>query len=278
MVPGVSEMSELKPCRSCGSDKITQFLSLGSTPLANSLLTREQLTKLEPVYPLGLVFCSDCSLVQLTKTVPPEELFSDYLYFSSFSTDMLKHAREIAERLILERNLTKDSLAIEIASNDGYLLQWYQKAGIPVLGIEPASNIAKVAQEQKSIPTLVEFFGMDLAARLSQAGTLADVIHAHNVMAHVPDINGFARGLGLMLKPSGVAVIEVPYVIDMVERCEFDTIYHEHVFYFSVTALDKLFKKHDLLLKHVEKISLHGGSLRLYVTKMHPETCQERRS
>lgn len=268
-------MSELKNCRSCGSDQILKFLSLGSTPLANSLLSQDQLSKPEPVYPLELAFCSSCSLVQLIETVPPQELFSDYLYFSSFSTAMVDHSREIVERLVLKRQLTGNSLAVEIASNDGYLLQWYQKSGIPVLGIEPAENIAKVAQEEKNIPTIVEFFGTELAIRLSQAGKLADTIHANNVMAHVPDINGFVRGIALMLKPEGVAVIEVPYVVDMVEKCEFDTIYHEHVFYFSVTALDKLFKKHDLLLNHIEKISLHGGSLRLFVIKMHSQAYQD---
>src|SRR3989338_269984 len=269
-------MSDLKACRSCGSDQISTFLSLGLTPLANSLLSKNQLFQPEPVYPLELAFCSNCTLVQLIKTVPPQELFSDYLYFSSFSTDMVNHSRELVERLIKERSLTEKSLAVEIASNDGYLLQWYQKACVPVLGIEPAKNIAQIAREEKKIPTIVEFFVTGLATRLSQSGKLADTIHANNVMAHVPDINGFAYGISLMLKPKGMAVIEVPYVVDMVEKCEFDTIYHEHVFYFSVTALDKLFKKHDLLLNRIEKISVHGGSLRLFVVRMDSQVFQEK--
>ncbi|MEI6790073.1 MAG: class I SAM-dependent methyltransferase [Myxococcaceae bacterium] len=269
-------MSVFKNCRSCRSDQISKFLSLGKTPLANSLLSQEQLSKPEPVYPLELAFCSNCSLVQLIETVPPEELFSDYLYFSSFSEEMVNHSREIAERLTRDKNLTADSLAVEIASNDGYLLQFYQKAGIPVLGIEPAENIARIAREEKNIPTIAEFFGTGLATRLRQTGKLADTIHANNVMAHVPDINGFVHGISLILKPEGVAVIEVPYVIDMVEKCEFDTIYHEHVFYFSVTALDKLFKKHDLLVNRIEKISLHGGSLRLFVVPMSEKAYQEK--
>src|SRR3989338_10177284 len=269
-------MIDLKTCRSCGSYQVSKFLSLGSTPLANLLLNKEQLSQSEPIYPLELAFCSSCSLVQLIKTVPPQELFSDYLYFSSFSEDMVNHSRGLVERLIKERSLMENSLALEIASNDGYLLQWYKKAGVPVLGIEPAENIAKIAREEKNIPTIAEFFGTDLAVRLSQSGQLADIIHANNVMAHVPDINGFAYGISLMLKPKGVAVIEVPYVVEMVEKCEFDTIYNEHVFYFSVIALDKLFKKHDLLLNRIEKISVHGGSLRLFVVRMGSQISQEK--
>ncbi|MBL4819253.1 MAG: class I SAM-dependent methyltransferase [Deltaproteobacteria bacterium] len=266
----------LEKCRFCSSSRIDLFLDLGQMPLVNSLLAEQQLEIPEPKYPLSLVFCSDCCLVQLGEIVPPESLFSEYLYFSSFSEEMVEQARQISEKLIQKRNLTNQSLVVEIASNDGYLLQWYQKSGIPILGIEPAQNIAKIAQEEKKIPTIVEFFGIDLGIRLRKEGKLADVIHANNVMAHVPDMNGFIRGIGQLIKPGGLAVIEVPYVIDMIDKCEFDTIYHEHVFYFSVTALDRIFKKHDLLLSHVDRIKLHGGSLRLFVIPMHSRVKQEK--
>ncbi len=265
----------MKACRACGSAQVNSFFSLGNMPLANALLAHPQLDMEEPRYPLDLSFCQECYLIQLDQIVAPEKLFSEYLYFSSFSTDMVHHACAIANRLVIERNLTSDSLIVEIASNDGYLLQWYQKSDIPVLGIEPAQNIAKVAQDEKNIPTRVEFFGVDLAQKLNREGKQADIIHANNVMAHVPDINGFVQGIRLILKPEGMAVIEVPYAVDMIERGEFDTIYHEHVYYFSVTALDKLFKKHDLIIKQVERISIHGGSLRLFVTPITSAAQQE---
>jgi SAM-dependent methyltransferase len=253
-------------CRSCGATDLRPVLSLGQTPLANSLLTADQLNGPEPTYPLDVVFCPACTLVQITETVPPEQLFSDYLYFSSFSDTMLQHAESLAERLIAERRLHAESLVAEIASNDGYLLQYYAQAGVPVLGIEPARAIAEAA-EAHNVPTVVEFFDLELAQTLVDSGRRADVIHGHNVLAHVADLNGVVAGIALLLKDDGVAVIEVPYVRAMIEHVEFDTIYHEHLCYFSLTALDRLFRRHGLAVVDVEQVPIHGGSLRITAAK-----------
>ena len=250
-------------CRSCGSDNIHPILNLGKTPLANSLLTKEQLALNEETYPLELVFCADCTLVQITESVSPEKLFSDYVYFSSFSDTLLAHSEALATRLISERHLNSESLVLEIASNDGYLLQYYQQAGVPVLGIEPAQNIAKVANE-KGIRTLVDFFSTNLAQKLHAQGELADVIHANNVMAHVPDVNGVVAGFKTILKPDGIIVSESPYVKDLIDKVEFDTIYHEHLFYYSLTAQSNLFERHGLVIYDVEHLPIHGGSLRIF--------------
>jgi SAM-dependent methyltransferase len=250
-------------CRSCGG-RLDVFLDLGKTPLANALPRPEDRGRPEARYPLEAALCAGCALVQLTETVPPETLFGEYLYFSSFSTTMVEHARSLAARLVPERKLDGGSLVMEIASNDGYLLQWYAREGIPVLGIEPARNVAKVAVE-RGIPTECAFFGREVAKQLAGAGRRADVVHAHNVLAHVADLNGFVAGLKLLLKPSGVAIVEAPYLEDLLDGLEFDTIYHEHLFYFSVTALVPLLARHGLVLEHVEGIPIHGGSLRLFV-------------
>ena len=241
-----------------------ELLSLGQMALANALLAPDQLDQPEPTYPLDLAFCPNCALVQITETVPPEKLFREYLYFSSFSNTMLSHAEKLATRLITERCLKTTSLVVEVASNDGYLLQYYQRAGIPVLGIEPAVNIAKYAEEKHGIRTICEFFGELLAECLAERGERADVIHGHNVLAHVADLNGFVKGIRMLLKDSGMAVIEVPYVMDLIDHCEFDTIYHEHLCYFSMSALDRLFERHGLVIWDVERIPIHGGSLRLF--------------
>jgi SAM-dependent methyltransferase len=259
-------MSNDKTCRSCGHDQLVDILSLGHTPLANALLMADQLDRPQPTYPLDLVFCPSCTLVQITETVPPELLFREYLYFSSFADTVLQNAKQIVERLIDARQLDGTSLAMEIASNDGYLLQYYQQRGIPVLGIEPATNIARVAQD-RGIRTLSEFFGETLAGQLRERGQRADVLHANNVLAHVADLNGVVAGIELVLKDAGLAVIEVPYVKDLIDHVEFDTIYHEHLCYFSLTALDRLFRRHQLLVTDVERIPIHGGSLRVFVTK-----------
>jgi len=250
-------------CLSCGSDHLEVVLSLGKMPLANALLTAEQLTEPEPRYPLDLAFCRSCALVQITEVVPPEELFAEYAYFSSYSSTMLAHAEAIAGRLLVERNLGPGSLAMEIASNDGYLLQNYLAAGVPVLGIEPARNIAPAA-EARGVRTVCEFFGLELAEELRDKGQLADVLHANNVMAHVPDLNGVLQGIARVLSPGGVAVIETPYVRDLVERLEFDTIYHEHLSYYSLTSLDRAFRRNGLSAVGVERIPIHGGSLRVF--------------
>ena len=251
-------------CRSCGNIKLEMVLSLGVTPLANSLLTQDDLAKPEPSFPLDLAFCPTCSLVQITETVPPETLFRDYLYFSSFSDAMKRHAEAITGRLIDSLHLGPNSLAVEAASNDGYLLQYYLQAGVPVLGIEPALNIAKVAEE-RGIKTLPEFFNEALAVKLRQEGVRADVFHANNVLAHVADLNGFVAGIHTLLADDGVAVIEAPYVMEMIERCEFDTIYHEHLCYFSLTALQALFRRHQLEIQDVERLPIHGGSIRVFL-------------
>jgi len=255
---------KISVCRSCGASQFISVLDLGTTPLANSLLTAEQLSAPEPSFPLNVVMCAACSLVQLDYTVPPEAMFSNYVYFSSFSTTMLDHAKTLVGQVIADRALTAQHRVIEIASNDGYLLQYYKAAGVEVLGIEPAQNIAQVARDEKGIPTLTEFFGQALADHLAADGTLADVIHGHNVMAHVPDINGFVGGLKTILKPGGVIVIEAPYLKNLLDEVEFDTIYHEHIFYFSLTALDQVFARHGLTIFDVVLVPIHGGSLRIF--------------
>lgn len=254
-------------CRSCGSGRMAVFLDLGETPLADRMPSAAQLAEPEPRFPLKVAFCEDCSLVQITETVDPELLFcDDYPYFSSFSDTLLEHSRANVEELIAARGLGGGSLVVELASNDGYLLQYYQQAGIPVLGIDPAEGPARKAIE-KGIPTEIAFFGIELAGRLADTGRAADVIHANNVLAHVADTNGFVAGIARLLKDDGVAVIEHPYVRDLIEHNEFDTIYHEHLCYFSVLALDRLFRRHSLYLQDIRRLPIHGGSLRLYVGK-----------
>ena len=252
-------------CRSCGSAGLRAILSLGRLPLANALLRAEQLGQAEPRYPLDLAFCPGCSLVQILETVPPERLFRDYPYLSSVAETAVAEAGALARRLAAARGLSAASLVVEAASNDGYLLQHYREAGVPVLGIEPAVNVAAIAREARGIPTLAEFFSEELAERLARAGSRADVFHAHNVLAHVADLHGFGEGIRRLLKPEGLAVIEVPYVRDLVEGCAFDTIYHEHLCYFSLTALDRFFRRHGLVIHDVERLAIHGGSLRLHV-------------
>jgi SAM-dependent methyltransferase len=253
----------LTSCRSCGQSNLLPILSLGRTPLANALLTSDQLHLPEQTYPLDLVFCPACTLVQITETVPPELLFREYLYFSSFSDTVLENARDIAEYLRKNQSLGSDSLVVEIASNDGYLLKNYQQHGIPVLGIEPARNIARVAEE-RGIPTLSEFFDESLARQLRADGKSADVIHANNVVAHVKDLHGVVAGIQTLLKPEGVAVIENHCVKDLIDHVEFDSIYHEHLCYYSVTSFERLFRQHGLTLVDVEHIPIHGGSLRVF--------------
>lgn len=253
-------------CRGCGGNHLKPVLSLGMMPLANGLLTRADLGRPETRYPLDLTYCRDCCLVQITESVPPDVLFREYAYFSSVSDAMVEHSRKIAVRLVEERQLHGGSLVVEVASNDGYLLQHYAKRGIPVLGIDPARNIAEAATA-RGIPTQAEFFSAALADELAGQGRLADIVHANNVLAHVPDVHGFVAGISTILKPNGIAVIETPYVRDMVERLEFDTIYHEHLFYYSLGALSRILAAHDLTVVHVERLAIHGGSLRAFVAR-----------
>jgi len=254
-------------CRSCGGKDLRVFLSLGAMPLSDGFLSSDDLAREEPRYPLDVAFCPDCTLVQILETVPPEQLFgADYPYFSSVTDTLLKHSAANVAARIAERRLDGDSLVVELASNDGYLLQYYRAQGIPVLGIDPAPGPVAAARA-RGIETLQAFFGSDLATRLAADGRLADVIHANNVLAHVADTNGFVAGIGTLLKEDGVAVIEAPYVKELIDRGEFDTIYHEHLCYFSVTALTRLFQRHGLTLNRVQPLEIHGGSLRLFVGK-----------
>jgi SAM-dependent methyltransferase len=235
--------------------------------LADALRQKEQLLQAESKFPLNVAFCPHCSLVQLLETVPPDVLFcQDYPYFSSFSPALLQHSRANAVDLIKSRRLNANSLVVELASNDGYLLKNFVEHGIPVLGIDPAEGPARAA-EKVGVPTMCTFFGENLARELSANGKAADVIIGNNVLAHVADLHGFVEGIRILLKEDGVAVIEMPYVKDLVDHCEFDTIYHEHLCYFSVTALDRLFRMHSLFLNNVKRLSIHGGSLRIYVEK-----------
>lgn len=262
---------KISACRSCASSELWPVLSLGDTPLANSYLLPAALSEPEPRFPLDLVLCPRCSLLQITETVPPEVLFRDYLYFSSFSDTMQKHAADLARRLTAELGLGPSSLAAEVASNDGYLLQHYLGAGVPVLGIEPARNIAERAR-QRGIRTIDEFFGAEQAQKIADGGERADVIHAHNVLAHVADLNGFVEGFRRLLAPNGVVVNESPYIGPFLEHVEYDTIYHEHLCYYSLTALDALFRAHDLVIVNAEKIAIHGGSLRIFARHAaHPD-------
>jgi SAM-dependent methyltransferase len=252
-------------CRSCGYLDLELILSFGHTPLADALLTESQLNLPEITAPLDLAFCPSCGLVQITETVPPEILFCrDYPYFSSVSPSLLQHFGSSANALIQSRHLNESSLVIEAASNDGYMLRNFVECGVPVLGIDPAQGPAETAQKA-GIPTICNFFGQDLAQQLHSEGKSADVFLANNVLAHVPDLNGFVAGIRILLKSTGVAVIEAPYLVDLVDHCEFDTIYHQHLCYFSVTALDRLFRRHGLFLNDVQQTSIHGGSLRLFV-------------
>lgn len=254
-------------CRSCGGARLLPVLDLGTTPLADRLLTANQLREAEFFSPLQAVFCPRCTLMQITETVEPTILFgTEYPYYSSVSPGLQDHFRRSAQDLICSRHLGRHSLVIEAASNDGYLLRHFMKAGIPVLGIDPAFGPATKAR-QAGVTTLNTFFTRDLARTLYLDGYRADMFLANNVLAHVGDLNGFVSGIAMLLKDDGVAVLEVPYLLDMIKHCEFDTIYHQHLCYFSVMALDHLFTRHGLFLNAVEQTAIHGGSLRVFVEK-----------
>jgi SAM-dependent methyltransferase len=255
------------PCRACKQQGLEVFLDLGMMPLADRLLDSGQLNQAEPRYPLQMAFCSNCSLVQILETVDPQALFCDnYPYYSSFSPALLRHSRDNVIDLARSRGLHANSFVVELASNDGYLLKNYVELGIPCLGVDPADGPARAAQST-GVPTLCEFFTTDLARGLQNQSKSADVIHANNVLAHVADTNGFVEGIRILLKENGVAVIEFPYLKDLIDHVEFDTIYHEHLCYFSVTAVDRLLRRHGLYLNDVRHLPIHGGSLRLYVEK-----------
>jgi len=258
-------MNEKLTCRSCGQTGLQPILSLGQTPLADKLLTEEQLGQPELTFPLDLAFCPNCTLVQLTEAVPPEILYvEDYPYFSSVSNGLVQHFAASSRELIETRKLKPNSLVIEIASNDGYMLKNFAARNIPVLGIDPAKGPAQVAQEA-GIPTLCTFFNQDLAKQLREEGRLADVVLANNVLNLVPDLDAFVQGIRLISKDTGVVVIEVPYAVNLIDRCEFDMIFHQNLCYFSVTALDRLFRRQSLYLNDIKQIPTFGGSLRLFI-------------
>jgi SAM-dependent methyltransferase len=252
-------------CRSCGSLSLLPFVDLGSSPLANSYLTPAMLRQGEPFYRLCVYLCQRCFLVQLDAVVPPENIFSDYRYFSSYSDSWLAHAKAYADLAMKQFKLNQGSRVIEVGSNDGYLLQYFVERGVDVLGIEPAANIARVATAN-GIPTTPRFFGEDLARQLVAAGTRADLLIANNVLAHVPDLNGFVRALKILLQPQGTLTLEFPYLVRLMEENQFDTIYHEHLSYFSFTAVNRILKKHGLAVFDVEELPTHGGSLRVYAS------------
>ena len=253
-------------CRSCGQREIYSIINFGQTTLADALLTEEQLSSPEIEAPLELVFCPHCSLVQITESVSPEILFGkDYPYYTSVSETLLKHFGDSALELIQSRRLDSKSLVIEAASNDGYMLKNFTERNIPVLGIEPAEGPAVVAKEA-GIRTLQEFFGKKMAKRLKEEeGIEADLFLANNVLAHVPDLNGFVEGIRIIMKETGMAVLECHYVADLVDHTEFDTIYHQHLCNFSAISLDNLFRRHSLYLNDIRRIPTYGGSLRLFV-------------
>jgi SAM-dependent methyltransferase len=252
-------------CRSCEHDQLFTVLSLGSTPLANALRDPARLDAAEARYPLDVLACSRCSLAQLAETVPPAVLFADYPYLSSYSDTMLRHAERMAASLVDRHGLGPQSLVVEIGSNDGYLLQYFKNAGVQILGIDP-SGPACAAAAARGIPTREAFFGSAVAEELVDDGVRASLICANNVLAHVPDLNDVVGGIRRLLTPDGVVVVETPYLKDLMDRLEFDTIYHEHVFYYSLTALDELFRRHGLTTIDVEHHPLHGGSLRVTAT------------
>jgi SAM-dependent methyltransferase len=251
------------PCRFCGTPLEHVFCDLGMSPLANSYLPPERANAMEPFYPLRTLVCSNCFLVQLEEFESPEHIFSDYAYFSSYSTSWLEHARRYTEQMVERFGLGADSQVVEIASNDGYLLQYFKERGVPVLGIEPAANVAKVAVEEKGVPTLVEFFGVETATTVS-ADAKADLLLGNNVLAHVPDLNDFVGGMKVLLKPGGVITMEFPHLMRLIDDNQWDTIYHEHFSYFSFTTVSKVFAAHGLRLFDVEELPTHGGSLRIY--------------
>jgi len=250
-------------CRFCATPLKHTFVDLGMSPLANSYLKAEQLRQMEPYYPLHVYICEECYLVQLPEYQSPENIFSDYAYFSSYSESWLKHAKDYTNLMIGRFGFDSQSKVIEIASNDGYLLQYFRERGIPVLGIEPANNVAKAAQDA-GIPTIVKFFGTQTAMDLDREGKYADLLIGNNVLAHVPNINDFLKGVKIILKPDGVITMEFPHLMKLMDENQFDTIYHEHFSYFSFITVERIFTSHGLTIFDVDELSTHGGSLRIY--------------
>ena len=261
------EHAVIDRCRCCESERLEPVLDFGETPLADRLLNEITVGEPEPVCPLSVVFCHDCSLLQIRETVPPEILFpGDYPYFSSVSDGLLRHFNGNVEEARARKPVDENSLVIELASNDGYLLRNYKAAGIPALGIDPAEGPVREARA-RGIETMHDFFTSELAVRLHADGIAADIVHANNVLAHVADTNGFVSGIATILKDDGLVVVECPYVHDLIVKCEFDTIYHQHLCYFSLHALCALFGRHGLYVNDVQRIAIYGGSIRLFIGK-----------
>jgi 2-polyprenyl-3-methyl-5-hydroxy-6-metoxy-1,4-benzoquinol methylase len=250
-------------CRFSGKPLRYTFVDLGMSPLANAYLKQEELNHAEKFYPLHAYVAEDTLLVQLEQFETPDNIFSDYAYFSSYSDSWLRHAKAYTDLMIERFGFDKNTQVIEIASNDGYLLQYFREKGIPVLGIEPAANIAQVAEE-KGIPSLVKFFGVQTAKELVVQGTQADLLLGNNVLAHVPNLNDFIAGMKIVLKPNGILTMEFPHILQLIQQNQFDTIYHEHFSYFSFLTVEKIFAAHGLTLFDVEELPTHGGSLRIY--------------
>ena len=253
-------------CRLCYAPLTTSFVDLGMSPLCESYLTADQIDQMEPYFPLHVFVCDGCFLVQLQEYVKPQHIFTEYAYFSSYSTSWVEHARQYCEMITDRLHLGRKSQVFEIASNDGYLLQHFMSLGVPVTGIEPAANVAEVAR-QKNISTLVEFFGSKLAHRLLSEGKRADLIIGNNVLAQVPDLNDFTAGMALLLAPNGVITLEFPHLERLIDENQFDTIYHEHFSYFSLVAIGRLAGRHNLKVFDVEYLPTHGGSLRAYLCR-----------
>ena len=250
-------------CLSCGTALQHTFVDLGMSPLCESYVPKERLNEAEPFYPLHVYVCDQCFLVQLEEYVSPEAIFTEYAYFSSYADSWVEHMRRYADMITQRLSLTRDSLVVEVASNDGYLLQHFVEKGIPVLGVEPAANVARVATA-KGIPTLVQFFGEETAREMVAGGLRADLICGANVLAQVPRPNDFVKGLQLLLKPGGVVTIEFPHLLRLMAENQFDTIYHEHFSYFSFLSAERIFAAQGLTVFDVEELPTHGGSLRLY--------------
>lgn len=260
-----------KPCRFCGTNLRQTFVDLGMSPLCETYPGSADLNRGETYYPLHVYVCSECFLVQLEQYESAENIFSDYAYFSSFSDSWLKHSENYCDKMIGRLGLNEQSFVVEVASNDGYLLQYFVRQNVPVLGIEPAANVAKVAI-QKGVPTLVRFFGVQLAEELAAEGRTADLILGNNVLAQVPDLNDFVEGLKIMLKPRGVLTLEFPHLLRLIEHNEFDTIYHEHFSYFSLLTTERILEAHGLRVFDVEELASHGGSLRIYACRKEDQT------
>ncbi len=252
-------------CRFCGTHLKYTFADLGHSPIANDNLCQEQLSQAEKFYPLHAYICENCLLVQLEEFETPDHIFGDgdYAYFSSYSDSWLDHAKAYTDLMVGRFDLDANSKVIEIASNDGYLLQYFVEKGIPVLGIEPASNVAAAAEE-KGVPSLVKFFGVETAKELANSDKQADLLLGNNVLAHVPDLNDFVSGMKIALKPQGIITMEFPHLLQLMQNNQFDTIYHEHFSYFSFLTVEKIFDHHGLTLFDVEELTTHGGSLRIY--------------